>query len=825
MIRDSFNQNWYFHKEDSSQGELIMGPLSLPHDAMLLEKRDPRTRNSYHSGYFPGGVYHYTKKFFVPEDDRNQQISFEFEGVYMNSQVYLNSRLAGGRPYGYSNFYVAANDLLKLGQENEIEVVAHNENGPNSRWYSGSGIYRKVNIWIGNHLHIPPQGVKISTQEISDQQAFVAVSTTVNNAEPDRKEFRLVTEFQAQDGEIAAQAETLASAEAGQTIAIRQTIPVRKPVLWSPDQPNLYTCRTRILVGDEVVDEGRETFGIRLLSLDPANGFRLNGQTIKLRGGCLHHDNGVIGACTLEAAEDRRVRLMKASGFNAIRSAHNPMSKAMLDACDRHGMLVMDEFSDVWYRHKTDHDYAHYFREWWERDLQAMVDKDYNHPCVVLYSIGNEINETATAQGVEYSRKLADTLRALDSTRYVINCINGWYSYFTALGLWGTRKQELGGAKDGKTLVKEKPSSVPTTPMINLFNRFMDPLVNLPGVDRCTRDAYATVDVAGYNYMAGRYKKDGQRYPERVICGSETYPPEIARNWRLVKALPYVIGDFSWTAWDYLGEAGLCTWQYGRNRDLFKPYPCILADSAMIDITGQRQTQSYVHEIVWGLRKAPYIAVQPLNHTGEGLSRSVWRGTNAIASWTWHGFEGQKAVVEVYADAAAVELFLNGRTLGRKPAGDRHDFKVVYKTSYQPGQLTAVAYDRDGAEIARTSLNTASHKLQLDVFAEVSKLKADGADLAYINISLTDENGILNPLADRLVTVQVEGAGSLLGFGSANPFTEESFTDQMHTTYQGRALAVVRAGLDPGAVQVTVSTDACEAQVLHIPVVKDGETG
>jgi beta-galactosidase len=826
MICDSFNQNWYFHTEAPSDSKQVIGPLSLPHDAMLLEKRDRGTGNSYHTGYFPGGVYHYTKNFFAPQGYRQKRVSFEFEGVYMNSQVYLNGQLAGGRPYGYSNFYVIADDLLKFGQENELEVVVHNEKEPNSRWYSGSGIYRNVKLWLGNRLHIPPQGVKISTQAIREQQALLEVAIPVTNLELGRKEFRLVVEFHAQDdGEIAAQGETLASAEAGQTITLRQTIPLRKPALWSLDQPNLYTCRTRILIDADVMDEDRQVFGIRLLSLDPLNGLRLNGQTIKLRGGCVHHDNGIVGACALEAAEDRRVRLMKASGFNALRSAHNPMSKAMLEACDRQGILVMDEFSDVWFRHKTEHDYAAYFRDWWKRDIQAMVDKDYNHPCVVLYSIGNEINETATAEGVLYSQKLADKLRSLDDTRYVINSINGWYSYFTALGMWGTRKHGQHGLQHKKAATKVKPSGVPSTSMMNLFNHFMDLLVNLPGVDRCTREAYATVDVAGYNYMAGRYKKDGRRYPQRVICGSETYPPEIARNWRLVKALPYVIGDFSWTAWDYLGEAGLCTWQYGQNQDLFKPYPCILADSPMIDIIGHRQTQSYIHEIVWGLRKEPYIAVQPLNHPGQKLSKSLWRGTHAIASWTWHGFEGRKALVEVYADADMVELFLNGRSLGSKPAGQRHNFKAVFKPRYQPGQLTAVAYRRDGQEIARTSLTTASHELQLHVHPEVSRLKADGADLAYINITLADENGIVNPLAERLVTVQVEGAGSLLGFGSADPFTEESFCDQVHTTYQGRALAVVRAGLEAGMVQVRLSAEECETQELHISVGADPGMG
>jgi beta-galactosidase len=818
MISESFNSNWFFYKEADLNAKPAATLITLPHDAMLLEKRDPMTKNGFNTGYFPGGIYHYSKTFFTPEEYRSKNIIFEFEGVYMNSEVSINSQRAGGCPYGYSNFYIAADGFIKYGQDNEIEVVVHNENEPNSRWYSGSGIYRNIKILVGSLLHIVPHGVKITTKEIHERRAVLEVATRVVNNGKDASEVRLQSEFYRKDGEIAAANEVRTAVNAGETARLMQTIYIDNPVLWSVNRPNLYTCSTKILNGENVIDEDRETFGIRMLALDSKNGLRINGEAIKLRGGCMHHDNGVIGACTLEAAEDRQVRLMKESGFNAIRSAHNPMSKAMLDACDRHGVLVMDEFSDVWCRNKTRYDYSLYFRDWWERDLQAMVDKDYNHPCVVLYSIGNEITETAIPEGVEFSRKLVERVRSLDPTRFTINCINGWLSYFTTLRQKVYKKKKVEATQKPASDEIVKITSANINPMMNLMNKFMDRIVSLPGVDHCTKDAYATVDTAGYNYMAGRYERDGKRYPERVICGSETFPPEIAKNWRLVKKLPHVIGDFSWTGWDYLGEAGLCTWQYGKNQALFKPYPCILADSPLIDITGHRQTQSYIHEIVWGLRKEPYIAVQPVNHSGERPSKSVWRGTNAIDSWTWHGFEGKDAVVEVYADADLVELFLNGKSLGQKPTGDDHDFKAIFRTAYQPGELSAVSYALDGKEIGRSCLKTASQQVQLHVHSEVNKLSADGADLAYVNILLADENGTANPLADRLVTVKVEGAGTLMGFGSANPFTEESFSDETHTTYLGRALAVVRAGLMTGSVKVTVSALGCEPVVLIIPV-------
>jgi beta-galactosidase len=818
VIRESFNADWYFYKEPGPANPIKTGPIILPHDAMLLEKRDPEVANSYNTGYFPGGVYHYSKAFTLPNNFKEKNIIFEFEGVYMNCEVYINGQYAGGRPYGYSNFYIFAENLLKESIENLIDVVVHNDEEPNSRWYSGSGIYRNVKIMIANRLHIAQDGVKITTREVQPHLADIAVLTRLINNHDETKRIVLRIELSGMDGNIVASGEEEVLLNAGETTTVTKSIEVEEPKLWSVVEPNLYTCSTRIFDGGVVADEDIETFGIRTVELDATHGLRINGEGIKLRGGCIHHDNGLVGACALEGAEERRVRILKASGFNAIRSAHNPLSKGMLEACDRYGMLVMDEFADIWLRSKTRHDYSRFFTEWWERDIQAMVDKDYNHPCVIIYSIGNEIAETAIPEGVKYSRKLVEKIKSLDSSRFVINSINGWLSYFTVTQERLSRIKKPVTFNAALSDNQDKNIGAMITPFMMLINKFMDRIVSLPGIDRCTREAYATVDIAGYNYMTGRYEKDGRKYPGRVICGSETFPADIAKNWRLVKKLPYLIGDFSWTAWDYLGEAGLCTWQYGGKNSLFKPFPCILADSAMIDITGHRQTQSYVHEIAWGLRKDPFIAVQPINHAGQKHSKSLWRSSNAIDSWTWHGYEGSKAVIEVYADAYQVELLVNGRSLGKKPAGDKQDFKAVYRTIYVPGELTAVSYDKNGDEIGRQTLKTGSRQLQLHLQPESPTLKADGAALSYISILIGDESGIVNPLADRMVTVQVEGPGTLQGFGSANPFTEESFMDNTHTSYLGRAVAVIRAGSESGNVRVSVSADGCDTKSVMLKV-------
>ncbi len=809
MIRKTFNPGWYVRKE--GQPGPGLGPLTLPHDAMIAEQRGPGVKNGHNSGYFPGGIYHYRKSFAVPPEWRTKTVFFEFEGVYMNSEVRLNGQLIGGRPSCYANFYVAAECHLRFGQENLLEVSAHNEREPNSRWYTGSGIYRNVNLLLGGRVHILPDGFKLTAREIQPERTLVEAALALANQGVESRTVRVAVDLRAPDGALAARQETGAILRPGESVGLRLALAVENPELWSPEQPSLYTCRVQVLAGEEAIDEAEETIGLRTLELDARRGLRINGRELKLRGACIHHDNGVIGSCTLEDAEERRVRILKASGFNAIRSAHNPLSRAMLAACDRLGMLVVDELTDVWLTPKTAQDGAQYFREWWQRDLEAMVAKDYNHPCVILYSTGNEIPGISTPEGLDWNRRLAEKVRELDATRFVIHSINGWHLLTAALA---GKSRSVGAPEDDP----RRATSGFTNPLMRLVNRFMDQVLALPWVDWGSREVFAALDVAGYNYMSGRYALDGKRYPQRVICGSESFPPEIARNWRRVKAMPHVIGDFSWTGWDYLGEAGLCTWQYGRNQAKYKPYPCLLADSAIIDITGHRQAQSYLHEIVWGLRQEPYLAVRPLNHAGEPLSKSVWRGTDAIPSWTWPGCESRRAEVEVYADAEEVELRLNDRTIGRKPAGERCGFKASFRVPYQPGELCAIAYGRDGQEIGRTVLRTAGPELRLHVQAERTAMSANGADLAYLNITLGDAEGIVNPLADRPVRVKVEGAGTLLGFGSANPLSTERFTDGEYTTYQGRALAVVRAGLEEGRVKITFSAQGCEERSIEIVV-------
>ncbi len=821
MIREAFNDNWQFKKGMDGMfampGEILH--ITLPHDAMILEMRDRNCPNSNATGFYPGGTYTYLKKFYVSQEDSDKDIYLEFEGVYMNAMVYINGNLAGKRPYGYSNFCVKVNDFLKYGGENEIKVTAKSGSMPNSRWYSGSGIYRDVKIMKADTLHITPDGLKISTKSTDDGMAVIEVAATLENNNRHSRFIRIKTTILDADGSEVASDSTAVTIFAGDSFTVRGGLTVRRPQLWDTESPYLYTCICRLIESGKVIDETVEKFGVRMLALDAERGLRINGSPVKLRGACIHHDNGVIGACTFRRAEERRAEILKRAGFNAIRSAHHPMSKAMLDACDRLGILVMDEAFDMWQMSKSDYDYSLYFDEWWEKDMEAMVAKDYNHPCVIIYSLGNEIFEAGTKKGACLNRKMAEKIRALDPTRYVTNCINGFLAAFPYMdeimeeltGQDGAESQLQGDAKPQLQEGGVEPAGEINQFMMNIFG-MQDQIAGSCKVAEILEETFAGVDIAGYNYMVGRYDTEKELYPNRVIAGSETCPPDIGIIWKKVIDYPNIIGDFTWTGWDYLGEAGVGAFSY-EGGGFFKPYPALLAFSGDIDITGHRRPMSYYREIVFGLRKEPYIAVQRVNRHGRKVNKTQWCGSDTVSSWTWPGFEGKPAVIEVFSNAHEVELLLNGQTLGRKSAGMEKLYTAVFDITYQPGELEAVNYT-DGVETGRMQLQTAGDSLKLEVEADRTQLKADGADLSYLMLSLTDDKGIVNMSGTLPVTVIVEGPAVLQGFGSADPYGTENFFDTTRTTFDGKVLAVVRSMKKAGDIRVIFTAPECEPQTV-----------
>ena len=791
MKKINFNQDWEFRKEN---GEVQI--VTLPHDAMIHEEREPDSPGGSALAYFPGGKYIYEKKFQVPSQWENQSVLIEFEGVYQNAKVYVNEKEAGGRPNGYIPFYVSIEKFLICGQENTIRVEVDNKDLPNSRWYTGSGIYRPVWVHIAPKIHIDFEGVKITT--LSYHPAKVQVKTASTGG---------TVHVQIKDGE-----KVIASGKGNDTIF---DIPHAK--LWSDETPYLYTCSVTLEENGKIVDEITEHFGIRKVEWS-TKGLFINGKETLLRGGCVHHDNGILGAATYAKSEERRVRIMKENGYNAIRSSHNPTSKAMLNACDKYGMYMIDETWDMWYGHKSKYDYATIFEDNYIEDIKAMVNRDYNHPSVIMYSIGNEMSEPAKEKGVALTQEMTDYIHELDSSRAVTAGVNLMIINLASKGKGiykeegGMRKEE---ARNNKKQKKEKASGSTFFNLItSMVGTNMTKAANSKAADKVTSPCLDILDIAGYNYASGRYPLEAKAHPERIIVGSETFPQDIYKNWEMVKKLPYLIGDFMWTSWDYIGETGVGAWSYTSDGKAFnKPYPWLLADVGAIDILGNPGASAAYAKIVWGLEKKPYIGVRPVNHPGVKPAKAVWRGTNAFDSWAWKNCEGNKAEVEVYADADYVELYLNDKKIGKKKI---KAYKTLFKVNYMSGCLKAIAFDANGKELGRKELHSATGKVKIQAQPQDKTIKL--GDIAYVDIALVGNNGVIESNADTKLSVKVEG-GELLAFGSANPRTKEQYTVGSFTTYYGRAQAIVR-GSNVGELKITVSGGNYQTVMTSVSVEK-----
>ena len=789
MIGESFNQGWTFRRRVApfqEMGASAPEPVTLPHDAMLTAGRDPDGDAAV--AYYRGGAYEYEKRFMVPDEWRGKTVRLRFEGVYRDAAVFVNGAFATHRPYGYSEFHLRLDDVLDHGEENVVRVECRN--GDDSRWYSGAGIYRDVTLFVADQVHVALDGLRVTTPQIEDDLAVVDVAVEIENDTTSRVTVDVRTEIIDSSGNVVAVDVQPLTVEARACAGARPRLQVANPARWSVEEPSLYECSVRILRGDDELDVSSTVFGIRSLTVDARHGLRINGEVVKLRGACVHHDNGILGAATIGRADERRVALLKAAGFNAIRSSHQPIGRAMLDACDRLGMLVMDEAFDAWREAKREHDYALHFPTWWERDVDAMVAKDVNHPSVIMYSIGNEIRELGTPAGAMQSRAMAERIRRLDPTRPVTNGVNFMLTVLSEVLESGVQLNAvLGGAGEAEIVGSDR-------------------------VTQRTAESLAALDVAGYNYADSRYESDRARFPNRVIVGSETFPRLIDRNWRLVLDNDHVIGDFTWTGWDYLGEVGIGRIEFDSDPShdvgggFTAGYPWRYAACGDIDITGYRLPISYYREIVFGLRTDPYIAVRPPSHHGAQRRFSTpWSWSSAVESWTWDGDEDRMVTIEVYADADEVDLLQDGRSLGRQPAGERHRFSARFETTYEPGELTAVAY-RSGAEVGRTTLRSALGDVVLRVEVDRTDISTEDQELAFVTVSLVDGSGTLHTSADIEIAVEVDGPAVLQGLGSAAPSSEESFLDSRCTTYRGRALAAVRP-TGPGDITVIVSAAGC----------------
>ena len=770
MIKIDFNSDWTC-KHKGAAGEGV--PVTLPHDAMINEKRSIDAESGINGCWFEGYDYEYTKKFTIPKAYAEKEVTFEFEGVYRNAEVYINGKKAACRAYGYTNFYVDANEFLRFGEENEIKVFAENSRQPNSRWYSGAGIYRPVTMQVADRVRIERNGVKIDTLQVLPAVIAVRIKTSAPGDV-------VVKIF---DGVKLIAEET---DYAGEDRLVTFTVQVPDAKLWSPDSPYLYTLRASI--GN---DEVEETFGIRVLSCKRETGFCINGQRVIIRGACIHHDNGILGARCYAEAEERKIRILKENGYNAIRSAHNPCSKAMLAACDRLGMMVMDEYVDMWYIHKNRFDYADYILEEYERDITDMVEKDYNHPSVIMYSLGNEVAETCEKRGIEFFGKMQDLCHKLDPSRYVTCGVNIWFNAMYSMGFGQYSDEKAKKAAESKG--KSKKHAVGSEFFNNLAGvmgaDFMKVMATLPICDKVTKDCYAVMDVAGYNYGINRYKGDLKKYPERMILGSETFCSDAYAFWNTAKENPGIIGDFVWAGMDYLGEVGVGAWEYREYApDFSHGVGWMTAGSGRIDLIGTPLGEALYTKVAFELEDKPQIAVVPVNHTDDPHSPSAWKFSNAIPSWSWNGLDGKKAKVEVYSRAAKIALYINGKRAGSKKLGKNCRFNFTVK--YESGEITAVAYDQEGREISRNSLYTAQEETVLSVLPE--KIGAKEGEVCFVRLRFTDGYGTRKPLEHRELSVDVQG-GELLALGNACPFNTRNYGESVTDTYYGEAMAVVKA--------------------------------
>jgi hypothetical protein len=746
MKRISFCEDWLFGKSGNEKE-----PVLLPHDATQLEERSADEPSGSGGAFYLGGCYEYTKMIDVPESWRDKAVSLLFEGVYPKAKVLLNGQEIGGCAYGYSQFEVPLTGL-RYGEENEITVIADNSETPNSRWYAGAGIYRPVWLLVGGAVRILNDGIRVTT--LSIDPACVRVETEhVGNAN---------TVVEILDGE------TVIAGGEGDCVDL--TIPDAK--LWDAENPNLYTCRVRLAEDGEVLDEAETVFGIRQITWS-TEGFFVNGKSIKLKGGCIHSDNGILGARCFDEAEWRRVRRLREFGFNAIRSAHNPLCRAALEACDALGMYVMDETWDMWDQHKTDYDYAGRFTENWRQDVRYMIAKDYNHPSVVLYSIGNEVTEPAKPEGVQLAADIIKEIKCFDTTRPVTGGINIMLILLASKGVTFN-----GGSVDGKV------SSTEFNEWVAGLGKKMLEAAASPDGDEASSPVLELLDIAGYNYAQSRYEKERELHPERIVVGSETFPQDLPGNWALVTKCPWVIGDFMWTAWDYIGEVGIGDWVSDEDCQGFgKPYPWKLGGTGALDILGNETAEAGMASVIFGARTTPYIAVRPILAPGQSWYHAAWRGSNAIPSWSWRGCEGLETEVEVYSKSDLVELFLNGQSLGKAKTVDG---MALFTVRYQPGELKAAAYSSDG-----TCTESALHSAEGEVRPVITpEEKPEIGKVLFADISLRGENGTAESNADENLRVSVTG-GTLLAFGSARARTEEVFHSGEYRTYYGRSLAAV----------------------------------
>ncbi|MFD2719629.1 glycoside hydrolase family 2 TIM barrel-domain containing protein [Hymenobacter monticola] len=814
----SFDQGWKFLKDNPTGAEnpgfddARWRALDLPHDWSIedLPNQSPdsisgpfsrASLGKLHSGNTVGGTAWYRKRFVVDKAEQGKTAYLQFDGVYMNADVWVNGQHLGNHFYGYTSFWYNITPYLKpAGQPNVVAVQVKNE-GLNSRWYTGSGIYRHTWLRFASPVHVAPWGVYVTTPTATAAQGTVAAVATIANTSAQAQQVACTLQLLDPAGKVVSKATRQALVPAGQSADVAQTLTVARPALWSPESPTLYRAEVTLRVGGQVQDQHTTPVGIRTIHADAQTGFSLNGKTMKLNGGCIHHDNGPLGAVALDRAEERKVELLKKAGFNALRLSHNPPSPYLLDACDRLGMLVIDESFDIWEKSKMRvmssifgpkgapiSDYSTVFKTDWQQDIKLMLLRDRNHPSIIMWSIGNEILEVATSPGLRIAQGLVSEMKKYDTTRIIT---------------------------EGFAL-SDDPKAGPGSPNEEAH--------------------YALLGATGYNYAYTKYEQDHARYPNRVIYSSEFMPPRALPNWQAAQKLPYVIGNFTWAAMDYMGESGVglprlvnanapysdTTAVSLANVSLFfspKPWPMFQSFMGEYDLIGNAKPAAEYHRVVWGSQPVALFVHKPVP-AGKKEIRSPWGFPDELKSWNWPGHEGEKMQVRVYTRSPLVKLELNGKVIGEQKLDVNESVTAFFYVPYAPGTLVARCYDK-GVETASTTLQTVGPPAALRLSVDRATLRADRNDLAYVQVEVVDAAGNLVPTADDvLVQFAVRGAGTLAGAGSGSPVDVSSFQQPRKKSWQGRCLAIVRPQGPAGTIVLEATAAGLRPAMVALAVKK-----
>lgn len=845
MERVLLDQGWEYRKgflDMASTAEDGKGILvDLPHDAMIEGDVSEDAPGRFDMGYYKGSLINYTKKIMIPDKWKDDCVGLYFDGAMSNATVDINGYKVAAHHYGYAPFYVDLTDRVTFGEYNRITVNLNTTMNENSRWYTGTGLFRSVELCHSPRIHVAHDGIFMYTKEIGDvtctddvltaDYALIDAKVMIENTSYTNSIVDVILEIAEESGELVKSVKSSIYVAKGTSEPASFSFAIDDPKLWDAEHPNLYTVtakvqdageyRTHLIPKEDgAVDKAVTLFGIRTISVDSRRGLRINGKSIKLKGGCLHHDNGLIGTASLFETEARKIKKLKEVGFNAIRTSHNPPSKVLIEACDRLGMYVLDEAFDAWNMAKRSGDYSQYFDADWEKDLTSFVTRDRNSPAVIMWSTGNEIPERGgLSDGYKVASMLAAKVKSLDPSRPVCNAV---------CSMWSGLDDELASSQNHQQNASARGESL-------LWENVTLPFTN-------------GLDIVGYNYLEGLYEKDHEIFPDRVILGSENFPKEIGFRWPFIEEHPYVIGDFTWTAWDYIGEAGIGKAVYVDENDpkapknpwevmpyTSSPYPWRCANDADFDITGRLLPQGQYRSIAWHSDKT-YVYSKHPDTFGKKEICSMWGFPYVDKNWNYKGYEGKDIEIVVFSSADEVEVLVNGKSIGvkRTDLNDRFPNCAVFETVYEEGVVEAISYklgaeavsgscnndnndsyintdrntDKDVARvvISRDTLETTKVPAAIRLVPEKTSLKADGHDVSYIGIEIVDEDGAVVPDAEVSITASISGKAKLSGLGTGNPKTEENYTDNITTTYKGMAMAVLRSGYEKGEATLSIES-------------------